>query len=72
MERMSSQTMPPRKAYAAPRLKLYGSVLALTASGTGPVNEANLAGPNSTHAVTKCEHGITTWTPSMSTFKHCF
>lgn len=39
MERMSTQTTPLRKAYAAPRLKLYGSVLSLTAGGTGPADE---------------------------------
>ena len=29
-----------RRQYATPRLKLYGTVQALTASGTGMVNEA--------------------------------
>jgi hypothetical protein len=38
-----SQTCDPtprRKAWDTPHLKLYGSVQALTASGTGMVNEA--------------------------------
>lgn len=39
MKRMSPQTMPLRKAYVAPRLKLYGTVQTLTAGGTGMINE---------------------------------
>lgn len=44
MERMPTQTMPSRKTYAAPRLKLYGSVQALTAAGTGMMNEMSQSG----------------------------
>lgn len=58
-----------RKGYAAPRLHLYGSVQALTASGTGTSNEA----PVNTWADQKCRLGPgQTWSPSMSTFKHCY
>src|SRR5690606_32940721 len=59
------------KSYAAPQLKLYGSVQALTASGTGPTNESQIMDVNSTHAVTKCNTGNTSWIGYMD-WKHCF
>jgi len=56
--------MPQRKAYAAPRLKLYGSVLALTAAGTGTVKETGMIG-----GTMNCYDGMT---PGMwATRKHC-
>lgn len=64
MERMSTQTMVPRKVYAAPRLKLYGSVLALTAAGTGALNETGMS-----TGTMNCYDGMT---PGMwATRKHC-
>lgn len=44
MESMHEKINSSRKAYAAPRLKLYGSVQALTAAGTGMMNEMNTFG----------------------------
>lgn len=43
-----------RRAYSAPRLKLYGSVKALTAGGTGPTPEVG----NTTKAIHNCYDGI--------------
>lgn len=44
MENMHEHIDSSRKAYAAPRLKLYGSVLALTAGGTGMTVESGMMG----------------------------
>lgn len=34
-----------KKSYVTPHLRLYGSVLALTAGGTGPTVETGMVGP---------------------------
>lgn len=45
-----------RRAYGAPRLKLYGSVKALTAGGTGPTTEVGNLDP--TRPIHNCYDGI--------------
>lgn len=67
MERMSTQTTPLRKAYAAPRLKLYGSVLSLTAGGTGPADE--LYDPTPPYTPGSCNNGMN---GSNMQRKHCY
>ncbi len=64
MESSNSQTHS-LKSYAAPRLKVYGSVLELTSASTGPVIEVGNAGMG----IMSCYDGLNNGT-SM-TRKHC-
>lgn len=56
-----------RSKYSTPRLKLYGSVQALTAAGTGMISEAGSINMDGTPG--KCYDGVTPG--PVSTRKHC-
>ena len=67
----SHDSQPQRKIYSTPQLRLYGSVQALTAGGTGPVSEAN--DPLNPAANQKCNGnfpGGNTFNQHVN-FKHC-
>lgn len=64
MESLNAQTQS-QKPYAAPRLKVYGSVLELTSASTGPVIEVGNMGMG----IMSCYDGLNNGT-SM-TRKHC-
>ncbi|MBZ0087679.1 MAG: hypothetical protein K8F33_06240 [Thermomonas sp.] len=63
MDHENSQTTQQR-TYASPQLRLYGSMLALTAAGTGMIQETGMVG-----GAMNCYDGMT---PGMwTTRKHC-
>lgn len=69
--KQDNRSQPPLRPYAAPKLRLYGSVLALTAGGTGMVSEANLpsSDPFKDLARQKCEQGLPF--TAHQDYKHC-
>ena len=57
--------MTQAKAYATPKLKLYGDVRMLTAAGTGPTSETGNMGAG----IMSCYDGMTCGTNTAR--KHC-